>query len=331
MSKYGPDLGQTQVQSKYQSWWWRDLVKVCGEGQEEGWFQKAITWRIGAGDKVRFWEDVWAERSNLKTAFPRLYSISLDKGRKVGEVGIWEGEEWRWRLNWRRNRFVWEDQQEEQLIRSLVNTSLNREIQDQKVWNGEEFSVKNAYECLSNYATSNDKDVFELLWLAKAVPKVLITAWRALLGRLPTKVNLSRRGVVVNDNICVLCLDKEESNQHLFMECKIAYQVWNYCLRWFGVLGAQHCNLKYHFESFHLVHMNSKQNMVWKGVWAAVVWSIWDHRNRVIFNQGKVDAEEIFQMAQLKAWFCLKYRTKSFIYAFSDWVLNPSLCLNSNH
>ena len=38
-----------------------------------------VTWRIGARDKVRFWEDVWVDRSNLKTAFPRLYSISLDK------------------------------------------------------------------------------------------------------------------------------------------------------------------------------------------------------------------------------------------------------------
>ena len=47
-----------------------------------------VTWRIGAGDKVKFWEDVWVDRSNVKTAFPGLYSISLDKGRKVGEVGV---------------------------------------------------------------------------------------------------------------------------------------------------------------------------------------------------------------------------------------------------
>jgi len=147
---------------------------------------------------------------------------------------------------------------------------------------------------MSNYVTGNDKDVFKHLWLSKAMPKVLTTTWRALLERLPTKVNLSRRGVVVSDKNCVLCLDREESNQHLFLECKITYQVWNNCFRWFGILCVQDNDLKYHFENFHLVHMNTKQNMIWKGVWAAVVWSIWDHMNRVIFNQGKVDVEEIF-------------------------------------
>jgi len=41
------------------------------------WFQKAIGWRIGDGDKARFWEDSW------------FNSISLDQGLTVGEVGEW--------------------------------------------------------------------------------------------------------------------------------------------------------------------------------------------------------------------------------------------------
>jgi len=59
---------------KAQSWWWRDLSKVCSEGGGEGLFQKAIGWKVGARDKVRFWEDVWIDNLNLKTAFPRMYS-----------------------------------------------------------------------------------------------------------------------------------------------------------------------------------------------------------------------------------------------------------------
>jgi len=41
-SKYALEPGGRQVGLKYQSWWWRDLAKVCGEGEEEGWFQKAV-------------------------------------------------------------------------------------------------------------------------------------------------------------------------------------------------------------------------------------------------------------------------------------------------
>jgi len=31
--------------------------------------------------------------------------LSLDQGKKVGEVGGWEENRWRWNLNWRRDRF----------------------------------------------------------------------------------------------------------------------------------------------------------------------------------------------------------------------------------
>jgi len=91
-----------------QSWWWRDLVKVCKEGVGEGWFLEQVGCNLGSGDKVRFWEDVWVGNSNLKTLYPRLYSLSLNQGQKVEEVGVWDELAWRWTLNWRRSRFEWE-------------------------------------------------------------------------------------------------------------------------------------------------------------------------------------------------------------------------------
>lgn len=42
ISKYGIDSGQIHTQTKYQSWWWKNLSKVYGEGEKMGWFQKAI-------------------------------------------------------------------------------------------------------------------------------------------------------------------------------------------------------------------------------------------------------------------------------------------------
>ena len=54
-SKYGSEV---QIPVKLQSWWWRDLLKVCREGGGEGWFHKEIGWKLGCGDKIMFWEDV---------------------------------------------------------------------------------------------------------------------------------------------------------------------------------------------------------------------------------------------------------------------------------
>jgi len=71
------------------------LLKVCREGGGDGWFQKEIGWKLGCGDKVKFWEDVWMGNYNLKTLYPRLFSLSLNQGQKVEEVGEWEDEVWR--------------------------------------------------------------------------------------------------------------------------------------------------------------------------------------------------------------------------------------------
>jgi len=46
--------------------------------------------------------------------------------------------------------------------------------------------------------------VFSSLWQAKTMTKVLTIAWRVLLDRIQTRVNLIRRGVLVNSALCVM-------------------------------------------------------------------------------------------------------------------------------
>lgn len=50
------------------------------------------------------------------------------------------------------------------------------------------------------------------------------------------------------------------------------------------------------------MELNDKQNKIWQGVWVGIVCMIWNHRNKIIFKQGKVDDEEVFFcMEQLNA------------------------------
>ncbi|XP_068504213.1 uncharacterized protein [Phaseolus vulgaris] len=233
----------------------------------------------------------------------RLFSLSLDQGNRVGEIGSWEGSEWRWRLRWRRERFVWETVQGEELYRLISAGSIKREDKDKQIWKGDAiggFSVKSAYDCLGNIEEGQVKGILYHLWSTKAFPNVLTTAWRILLDKMPTRSGLSRRGVLVSHIGCEMCRAIEKTSQHLFFECAIAQRVWYLCFRWIGILGVQHKDLKVHFESFDLVHLNSKQNQLWKGMWVAIVNGIWEQKNTVIFKQGVLDAEEIFQMAQLR-------------------------------
>ena len=135
--------------------------------------------------------------------------------------------------------------------------------------------------------------------------------------------------MLLNTVLCELCQSKEESCQHIFIECPFAQKVWRSCFKWIGISFVQHNVLMLHFENFFLPQLNSQQNLLWKGVWACVVRSIWEHRNSVVFKQGVVDAEETFSMAQLKAWQWLKHRGHRWSYSLADWILNPLICIRS--
>ena len=43
--------------------------------------------RVGNGNSVRFWHDRWCEARMLKRAFPRLYTISLQKNLLISQMG----------------------------------------------------------------------------------------------------------------------------------------------------------------------------------------------------------------------------------------------------
>ena len=59
-SKYGGWHGLMGNSAlSWKSLWWKDLKKLCGSEVDNPWFDENILWKIGRGDKCRFWKDVW--------------------------------------------------------------------------------------------------------------------------------------------------------------------------------------------------------------------------------------------------------------------------------
>jgi len=154
------------------------------------------------------------------------------------------------------------------------------------------------YEYLESKVKYNFDGFLKQLWQVKAFTNALTTAWRVLLDKMLTRSSLSRKGVVGCFSECGLCQTLKETSQHLFLECFVAQQVWSLCLRWMGILNAQHKDLKSHFANFHLVHFRTKQNLVWKGLWLRIVRGLWEQKKNIIFKQKKPNGQEIFHQAQ---------------------------------
>nr|GEV50033.1 putative RNA-directed DNA polymerase, eukaryota, reverse transcriptase zinc-binding domain protein [Tanacetum cinerariifolium] len=62
-------------------------------------------------------------------------------------------------------------------------------------------------------------------WVNFVPIKVNVFAWRARLNRLPTRVNLAKRGVIMDSSLCSICGLFLENAQHLFFRCELASSI----------------------------------------------------------------------------------------------------------
>ncbi|GJR52279.1 RNA-directed DNA polymerase, eukaryota [Tanacetum coccineum] len=72
-------------------------------------------------------------------------------------------------------------------------------------------------------------------WI-KAVPiKVNIHAWNVRMDCLPTRLNISRRGIDIPSILCPVCGSVTESSSHLFFNCRVAKDNFRKICRWWEV------------------------------------------------------------------------------------------------
>ncbi|KHN24183.1 hypothetical protein glysoja_042000, partial [Glycine soja] len=107
------ELWVTILESKYGGWrslvegervdkesiWWQDIMVVTHDHQLLNVLQNETKWRVGSGDKIRFWEDCWnVDGELLKRKYPRLYLISCQQQKIINQVGRHMESAWEWKL-----------------------------------------------------------------------------------------------------------------------------------------------------------------------------------------------------------------------------------------
>nr|XP_029148271.1 uncharacterized protein LOC112742312 [Arachis hypogaea] len=190
-----------------------------------------LSMEIGDGRGTRFWEDVWLRGGSLKDLFPRLFSVSNQRGSVIGDCGFWDGIEWRWNFQWRRQLFQWELDLLNQLHETLRLVNLVYDKEDKVVWKFDKhgvFSTNSFVQVMQVETLSEDIASYSFtrtVWKGLVPPRVELFIWFALTGRINTKERLSRLRVVNQDDVaCVLCNEGVESGYHLFLGCGFSWQ-----------------------------------------------------------------------------------------------------------
>jgi len=113
------------------------------------------------------------------------------------------------------------------------------------------------------------------------------------------------------------------------INCEVAQRLWIKCDKWVRMTVVRTNDIVNYFCNFYLFGLTNKQNCVWKGTWVALAKTIWTHRNRIIFEGGKLDEIEIFVLAQLHAWSSAKFGVSRLRGSFSEWCIHTVDCLSA--
>ncbi|WJX67033.1 hypothetical protein P8452_51532 [Trifolium repens] len=343
--KYGEGvIGRVELgdESKpwYSSTWWKDICSI-GINLDQNWFSHQVIKKLGDGSHTSFWKDAWVGDVLLCVKFPRLFSIVSNKEATVAELwspGVGSG----WNLSWRRNLFVWETTLLEELMVLLGPIVLSTE-RDDWGWRPEQgggFTVNSTYSLVVNLlierrtVTLAQELAFKAIWKCSAPSKVAGLIWMILHDKAPTRDNLIRRQIISENGGqqgCVFCGNQFETAQHLFLYCPVTMQIWERVFAWLNL----HFLLPHNILSL-LIYVATTPGTKYlrRGlvmIWCAVIWSVWRHRNRIVFENGVLDGVELLDDIKVASWkWWIGRGSSSPPCLFYEWKAEPVLCIKNN-
>ncbi|KAG9442213.1 hypothetical protein H6P81_018067 [Aristolochia fimbriata] len=176
--------------------------------------------------------------SPLRVAFPRLYRLARMQEATVADI---VGSSPPQMIDWA-EVFIRELTEVETAEFGSFNTNIQTfypctNVEDELVWslspNGS-YTVASAYTHFLGHPGGSSQA--KLAWKLEAPPKVKMFIWSVAHNKILTRENLVRRGISLPSLLCPLCQDKQESVDHLLLQCTMAWHIWS----WFMELFRNH-------------------------------------------------------------------------------------------
>ncbi|GJY36325.1 RNA-directed DNA polymerase, eukaryota [Tanacetum coccineum] len=161
-------------------------------------------------------------------------------------------------------------------------------------------------------------------WVKFIPIKLNIFAWKVSLNRLPTRLNLVRRGVSVAPVSCSICLVGLEDLDHLFFGCNMASDIARSICKWWNLVWSPFVSYSSWLSWFKDIRMHSNPKMVLEGVFYTAWWSIWLFRNQLLFTESHPKKEVIFDDIVRRSFLWCSSRGKQ-SFRWDSWLQHPYL------
>ncbi|GKA00297.1 RNA-directed DNA polymerase, eukaryota, reverse transcriptase zinc-binding domain protein [Tanacetum coccineum] len=281
---------------------------------------KGIHGKDGKLDTL-FWEDVWRGDVNLKSKFPRIFRLETIKDVTVAQKLSYDILSSSFR---RAPRGGLEEFQYLQLSKEMEEVSLI-DTEDRWSWS---LDGQGVFSVASVRKLIDDKNLpvvsSKTRWI-KVVPiKVNILAWKIRFDCLPTRLNLSKRGIDIHSILCPICDKEVESSSHLFFSCQFARMIFSKIACWWDIINSEISSYEEWLVWLLNSRLQSKHKKLLEGVCYVMWWFLWNFRNKTLFGATLPSKALTFDEIVAKSFFWCKYRSKN-SFSWVDWIKNPHL------
>ena len=247
-------------------------------------------WSVGNGKDINFWNDRWlttiiASRWNLPAAL--LSSLRM----QVSDCII-DGK-------WCLPGYI--EGRDPELAHQIHSLTLPvDDIPDQLHWiNSTDGKLTNKIAYTTLVARGPSVQWADLIWNTFIPPSRAFITWRLLHNKLPTDDNLRKRGCYIV-SICCFCKKQAESSHHLFFDCPVTFNLWDWLSK-----GTDHTLDSSSCLQLLLGRAGVESKFVQQILNAAIIhtiWAIWLERNQRCFHDKKQSMATIFNhiLAEVK-------------------------------
>ncbi|GJW59203.1 RNA-directed DNA polymerase, eukaryota, reverse transcriptase zinc-binding domain protein [Tanacetum coccineum] len=239
--------------------------------------------KCGDGTNISFWNDAWRGDVAFKILAPRIYMLESMKDIQVATKLSHVDLEW----SFRRKSRGGAELKSITILKEILEGCILSDTKDTWTWSLEgsgEFSVSSIRKTID--AAFLPCGNVKTRWVKEVPIKINILAWKVSNDYLPTRFNLSRRGMDIGSIVCPMCNSMVESSRHLFFSCDLSNQIMSKISRWWD-LGYQEINSYEEWTDWMLsIRLPYNLKKVFEGVCYIVWWFIWDWRNQAIFGPG---------------------------------------------
>lgn len=279
---------------------------------------------VGDGSSINFWGDTWLQNEPLRIKYPHLFSLEKQKWVSVATRVQIHNDVKTLNWEWRRNPSTYEEITELFDLLSDIYDHQWKGGADCWEWKGDKngmYTVKKAKKLISKRSMVINSS--NMTWAGWTPLKCKIMVWRADLNRLPTRVELVKRGIHLDVLSCPLCDADLETSIHLFTGCLFSSEIWARVGSW--------CRLSpiFAFDVRDLLMMadnltkTKKEKQIIRGIIFTTMWSIWNERNARIFNGKSRRAIEVVETVKSSSFFWIRNRSRLKGVDWNIWCKYP--------